>query len=101
MTGQLPRAGVTIAGGTQVILYLDAEGSKDLETVPDLSGMSYRQARDALSYYGLYIQTASPVTDAENQMVSSQSIAPGIALEHGAVITVSLISGDESMLGKY
>ena len=101
VTGQLPRAGVSIAGGTQVILYLDAQASADLETVPELSGMTYREARDALSYYGLYIQTASPVTDAENQLVSSQSIPAGTALEHGAVISVSLISGDESMLGKY
>ena len=101
VTGQLPRAGVAIAGGTQVILYLDAEASAELETVPDLNGLSYQQARDTLSYYGLYIRTASPVTDAENQLVSSQSIAAGTALEHGSVITVSLISGDESMLGKY
>ncbi|MBQ9249716.1 MAG: PASTA domain-containing protein [Oscillospiraceae bacterium] len=101
VTGQLPRAGVNIAGGTQVILYLDAQASADLETVPELSGMTYREARDALSYYGLYIQTASPVTDAEDQLVSSQSIPAGTALEHGAVISVSLISGDESMLGKY
>ena len=101
VTGQLPRAGVNIAGGTQVILYLDAQASADLETVPELSGMTYREARDALSYYGLYIQTASPVTDAEDQLVSSQSIPAGTVLEHGAVISVSLISGDESMLGKY
>ena len=101
VSGQLPRAGVRIAGGTQVILYLDAQASDELETVPELSGMTYREARDALSYYGLYIQTASPVSDAENQLVSSQSAAPGTRLEHGAVITVTLISADESMLGKY
>ena len=101
VTGQLPRAGMSIAGGTQVILYLDAEASNDLETLPDLSGMSYREARDTLSYYGLYLHTASPVSDADTQLVSSQSIAAGTALEHGAVVTVTLISGDESMLGKY
>ena len=101
VTGQLPRAGVSIANGTQVILYLDAEMSTDLETVPELIGMTYREARNTLSYYGLYIQTASPVTDGSSQLVSSQSIAAGELLEHGAVITVSLISSDASMLGKY
>jgi len=101
VTGQLPRAGVSIAAGTQVLLYLDAEASQELEALPDLSGMSYRQARDALSYYGLYIQTASPVSDADSQIVASQSIAAGTQLEHGAVIAVTLVSGDESMLGIY
>ncbi len=101
VTGQLPRAGVSIADGTQVILYLDAQVSPDRETVPDLSGMSYREARDTLSYYGLYIQTSCPVTDAETQIVSSQSVDAGTPLDHGAVIAVTLISGDESMLGKY
>ncbi len=90
-----------IAGGTEVILYLGAEPSQDLETVPELNGLSYREARDALSYYGLYIQTASPVSDAESQLVASQSAAPGTQLEHGAVISVTLIRADESMLGIY
>lgn len=101
VTGQLPKAGVSIASGTQVILYLEAEPSGDMETMPELYGMSYSEARDTLSYYGIYIQTISPVTNAEEQTVSSQSIAPGTRIEHGSVIEVTLISGDESMLGKY
>lgn len=101
VTDQLPKAGVSIASGTQVILYLEAEPSGDMETMPELYGMSYSEARDTLSYYGIYIQTISPVTNAEEQTVSSQSIAPGTRIEHGSVIEVTLISGDESMLGKY
>ena len=101
VTDQLPKAGVSIASGTQVILYLGAEPSGDMETVPELYGMSYMEARDTLSYYGIYIQTISPVTNAEEQTVSSQSIAAGAQVEHGSVIEVTLISSDESMLGKY
>ncbi len=101
VTAQLPAAGVTLASGTQVILYLDAEPSPDREAVPDLSGMSYQEARDTLSYYGLYIQTVSPVTDTGQQTVSSQSIAPGTSVEHGSVVEVGLVSSDDSMLGKY
>lgn len=101
VTDQLPKAGVSIASGTQVILYLGAEPSGDMETVPELYGMSYMEARDTLSYYGIYIQTISPVTNAEEQTVSSQSIAAGVQVEHGSVIEVTLISSDESMLGKY
>ena len=101
VTGQLPAAGVSIAEGTEVILYLGATPSEDMEMVPDLSGMSYQEARDTLSYYGLYIQSVSPVTDGAIQRVSGQSIAAGTLLRHGGIIAVTLISSDESLLGIY
>ena len=101
VTAQLPAPGLTIAAGTQIILYFEAEPSADRETVPELSGMSYAQARDTLSYYGIYIQTASPVTDAETQKVSSQSVKAGTVVGHGSIVEVTLVSGDDSMLGRY
>ena len=101
VTKQLPAAGVSIAAGSQIILYFDAEPSADRETVPELINMSYAQARDTLSYYGIYIQTASPVTDAGTQKVSTQSVKAGTEVGHGSVIEVTLISGDDSMLGRY
>lgn len=101
VTDQLPAAGVTLAADTQVILYLDAMPSEDLEAVPDLSGMSYQQARDTLSYYGVYIKTRSPLLDGERQSVISQSISPGTYVSHGSVVEVALYDDDESMLGRY
>ena len=101
VTRQLPFPGVTIAAGSQIILYFGAEPSTDLETVPDLSGMSYQEARDTLSYYGIYIQTTSPVTDATEQRVSTQSVEAGTRVGHGSIVSVTLVSGDESMLGRY
>lgn len=101
VTAQLPRAGVSIAENTETILYLNAEPSADMETVPELNGMSYEQARDTLSYYGLYIQTASPVTDGSRQKVVSQNVAAGTRMEHGAVIAVTLVDNDTDLLGKY
>lgn len=101
VTDQLPKPGTVLAEGTQTIVYLDATPSEDMETVPDLTGMSYSQARDALSYYGIYIQTISPVSQADMQIVSSQSIESGTQVAHGAVVEVTLISTDDSMLGKY
>lgn len=101
ITEQLPKAGSSIAKGTEMILYLDATPSQDREAMPDIGGMSYEQARDTLSYYGLYISSKSPVTDAENQIISSQSIAPGLRLDHGSIIEVTLIDNDSSMLGRY
>lgn len=101
ITAQLPVAGLDIAAGTQVILYLSAQVSQELETVPSLEGMSYSQARDLLSHYGLYIQSSGAVTDSDNQIVSTQSIDAGTQVEHGTVLSVTLVSGDESILGKY
>ncbi len=101
ITAQLPVAGLDIAAGTQVILYLGAQVSQELETVPALEGMSYSQARDLLSHYGLYIQSSGAVTDSDNQIVSTQSIDAGTQVEHGTVLSVTLVSGDESILGKY
>ena len=101
ITAQLPVAGLDIAAGTQVILYLSAQVSQELETVPALEGMSYSQARDLLSHYGLYIQSSGAVTDSDKQIVSTQSIDAGTQVEHGTVLSVTLVSGDESILGKY
>ncbi|MBQ2960753.1 MAG: PASTA domain-containing protein [Oscillospiraceae bacterium] len=101
VTNQLPAAGSSIAANTQVILYLDAEISQDIEYMPELTGMSYEKARETLSYYGLYINSLSTVTDAGKQTVNSQSLPAGAELEHGTIVEVTLVDQDESMLGKY
>lgn len=101
VTDQLPAAGISLAADTEVIVYLGAVPSEEEELVPDLSGMKYEQARDVLSYYGLYLQTNSPVTGDDGQYIGSQNVTPGTPRRHGDVIQVTLISGDDSLLGKY
>ena len=94
-------AGTELAADTEIILYFDAPVSPELETLPDLTGMRYDEARDALSYYGLYLTTHSGLVDPERQTVSSQSLPAGTPLRHGSVVEVTLIDSDEAMLGKY
>ena len=101
VTDQLPAAGQSIARGTEIILYLGAKPSEELETLPDLSGLRYEEARDTLSYYGLYLRTLSPIGESGEQRVGAQSIAAGTQLAHGSVVTVTLIDSDETMLGIY
>ena len=102
VTGQLPAAGTAIAAGSQVILYFgDAQVSPNMETVPELSGMSYDQARDTLSRLGLFVSTRSPVNADSGQVVSNQSIPAGTAANHGCIVEVTLIDENESLLGKY
>ena len=101
VTAQLPAAFWQIARDTETILYLGKEISTEKETVPNLAGMRYNDARDTLSRYGIYIHSLSSVADGERQCVGTQSIRAGTTVEHGSVIEVSLVSDDESMLGRY
>ena len=101
VTAQLPSRGSVIASGSQMLLYFSAEPSPETETLPSLSGLSYREARDLLAGLGLFIQTRSPVSDPLRQRVSTQDLAAGTELGHGSVIEVTLVSADETMLGRY
>lgn len=101
VTAQLPAPGTVIASGTELILYLEAVPSQETEMLPDVIGMTYEQARDTLSYYGIYIQTSSPVDRAGNQVISTQNTEAGTPVGHGSVISVTLVSSDESLLGRY
>ncbi|MBQ9686415.1 MAG: PASTA domain-containing protein, partial [Oscillospiraceae bacterium] len=101
VTDQLPAAGSRIAEDTEIILYLDAEVSPDRESLPDLTGLTYEQARDTLSYYGLYLSTNSRLIDPATQIVGTQSLPAGTQLAHGTVIDVGLIDQDETILGIY
>ena len=101
VTNQLPAANAVIADGSTVIIYAGAEPSAGLETMPDLRNMSYADAAAELSKYGLFTRTSTVISSSDNQSVFSQSIAPGTPVKHGTIIEVTLLSEDESMLGKY
>ncbi len=101
VTKQLPAHGSLVASGSTILLYADAEPPQTTQTVPNLKGMSYGEAKNTLAAYGLYIKTASGVPDAEHMTITSQSIASGSRAPYGTVITVTLVDKDESLLGKY
>ena len=101
VTAQLPAAYCEIARGTEIILYLGAEKSNEKESVPNLVGMRYNEARDTLSRLGIYLHSTSAVLDGESQCVGTQSLRAGTLAAHGSVIEVSLLASDDDMLGKY
>ncbi len=55
VTGQIPAAGNTVPGNSQMLLYLGEEPEKRYVTVPDFTGMTRQQANDAAGLLGLYI----------------------------------------------
>ena len=100
VTSQLPAANSVIASGSEVLLYADAAPAGG-GSVPNLNGMTYSQAREALAAMGLFIGSDSSVTDADNQLVSGQDIRAGTSAKAGTVITVTLYENDEDLLGIY
>ncbi len=101
VTDQLPRSGVVIASGSEVLLYAGQSPAPTQETMPDVRGLSYAEAVERLGDIGVYLSSGNSSTDAANLIVSGQSIAPGTAVEHGTVVEVTLYLNDTSMLGIY
>ena len=101
VTNQLPTEGAAVAEGSRIIIYADASPSDSLEALPNLTNMSYSEARELLSGYGLFIHTDTPSAFAEGQIIVSQSIQTGTKVRHGTVIEVTLISSDSALLGRY
>jgi len=92
VTAQLPARNAYVSSGTKVLLYADSEVPKNPVVVPNLSGMTYSQARQALERQGLFIRTAGVPKSDRNALVSVQSIQPGRDVAFGSVVEVTLIN---------
>lgn len=92
VTGQVPAAGVSIPGGSTVILYLGDEAPEEQVEVPNLSGLSASKAKETLEGLGLFLRAAG-VTDFTDATVtaSSQSIQAGTMVSPGTVIDVRFV----------
>jgi stage V sporulation protein D (sporulation-specific penicillin-binding protein) len=99
VTSQLPAANAVIASESQVIIYCDAEPSGQLETMPDLTNLTYSIARQQLGGYALFVRSNGAITNASSVVVTNQSVAAGTQVEHGTVIEVTVT--DVSNLGRY
>jgi stage V sporulation protein D (sporulation-specific penicillin-binding protein) len=91
VTDQLPAANSVIAANSQVIIYCDEKPSTSLETVPDLTGMSYSVARQQLGSIALFVRTSGAISDSGSLVVTNQSVKAGTQVEHGTVINVTII----------
>ena len=102
VTAQLPAAGTTVAGGSSVLLYLGTMPDERTARVPELSGLSYREAREALAAQGLFLSSENTSLVQEDSVtVRSQSLRSGSSLPLGGVVRVTLADVDEGNLGKY
>ena len=88
---QMPTPGAVVVSGTQVVLFLDSDRPDDQVTVPDVTGMRYSEARQALEARGLYVRRSGTVLSHANVVVYSQSRPPTQIVQRGTVVEVSLI----------
>ena len=76
VVAQIPAAGQSLPGGSEVLLYTDEIPENETVTVPDFSGLNRQQASDLAGSLGLYILVSGNDSVASNVVVTEQSEAP-------------------------
>ena len=88
VSGQIPAAGQTVPGLSQVLLYLGAPPETTLVQVPDFIGMTRQEACDAAGKLGLYILVSGNQSLDKSVTVTGQSVATGTQVSIGTTITL-------------
>lgn len=88
VTGQIPAAGQTVPGGSQILLYLGQEPEQPMAAVPDFMGMNRQQASDAAGKLGLYILVKGNNAISSAVTVTAQSVAKDTQVPVGTTIAL-------------
>ena len=91
VTGQIPAAGSTVPGGSEVLLYFGDDAPERTVEVPDLTGMTRQQASDTAGALGLYILISGNTSTEITVTAASQSIPAGTIAPVGTTIKVEFI----------
>ena len=91
VTAQIPAAGETVPGGSQILLYLGEEAVEKTVTVPDFKGMTRQQASDAAGALGLYILPKGNLDISPDVTATVQSVEPGTQVKVGTTIQLEFI----------
>ena len=89
VTDQTPLGGAIVPASAEVILYMGAEKSTELCTVPDVVGLTPAKANTALVNAGLILKITGASGDGNIKAIS-QSLEPGTQVEAGTVVTVQM-----------
>lgn len=98
VTAQLPRAGSTVAAGSEIVLYCGIEPADTPLEMPDLVGLDYETARIRMGESDLYVKGEGALFSS-GSYIAKQSVQAGESVMPGTVVTVSL--SDTSNLGRY
>lgn len=91
VTAQIPAAGKSVPGGSEVLLYFGDAPPTEMVTVPDFTGMNRQQAADTATQLGMYILISGNTSLDASVKVSTQSIAPGTEVVRGTTINLNFI----------
>ena len=86
VTGQIPKQGASVPGGSQILLYLGDEAPEQTVEVPDFAGMNRQQASDAAGALGLYILASGNQEISPAVTVTAQDITPKTQVPVGTTI---------------
>ena len=89
VTAQIPAAGETVPGGSQVLLYFGEEPERASVAVPDFTGMNRQQAVDAAGALGLYILVTGNDEISPRVTVTGQDIPAGTLVAVGTTIKLN------------
>ena len=90
---QIPAAGTKIPGGSTVILYLGDAAPESSGTVPDVTGMTYENAKNTLEKAGFFMKASGvSVYYGNTTTAEKQSIAGGETAAVGTVVTVNFFN---------
>ena len=86
VTAQIPMAGQSMAGDSQMILYFGEQPEQETVSVPDFIGMNRQQAADTATNAGLYILVKGNPSLETNVVVTAQSIGKDTQVSPGTMI---------------
>ena len=89
ITGQIPAAGQSVPGNSQILLYTEKAPVPREITVPDFTGMDRRQASAAAAAAGVYILIKGNRAEEPNVVVTGQSVAAGTTAAAGTTIELT------------
>ena len=88
VTAQLPAAGESVPGDSQLLVYLGENAPETTVIVPDFAGMNRQQASDNAGALGLYILVTGNPEIAPGVLVTAQNIPAGTQVPQGTTVTL-------------
>ena len=92
VTGQIPAAGETVSGDSQVLLYCGEIPEAEDVTVPDFLGMDRMKAAQAAQDAGLNLLILGNTDISPEVTAAEQSVPPGTKVPRGTTIRVQFLN---------
>ena len=92
VTGQIPAAGETVSGDSQVLLYCGETPEAEDVTVPNFLGMDRMKAAQAAQDAGLNLLILGNTDISPEVTAAEQSVPPGMKVPRGTTIRVQFLN---------